>query len=210
LKSTSTVKIRRRAHSSQQPDFGTYHYSTPLASQKIREKVKMLFTKVFSNLPFACDDRLKILDIGCGLGFLSCICAEYYPKARITGFDTFKHASLKESSLSKTNDNAKTLGFSKRIKFEKGDVFSSDYSKGKYDLFVSNLVFHNLGRKRINAYKILAPWMTPKSYLLLGDLFFDYKTDFKWLTSQFGNVEKINCFNMGKQYKMLVLSDPKK
>jgi SAM-dependent methyltransferase len=202
--------MRRQARSSQLPDFGTYHHSTPLASQKIREKVKMLFTKVFSNLPFACDDSLKILDIGCGLGFLSCICAEYYSNARITGFDTFKDASLKDSSLAKTNNNAKTLGFSKRIRFEKGDVFSSDYSKGKYDLFVSNLVFHNLGRKRINAYEILARWMTPKSYLVFGDLFFDYKTDFSWLTSQFGNVEKINCFNMGKQYKMLVLSDRKK
>ena len=115
---------------------------------------------------------LKILDVGCGLGFLSCVCAEYYPKARITGFDTFKHASLKESSLAKTNNNAKTLGFSERIRFQKGDVFSSDYSKGKYDLFVSNLVFHNLARKRINAYEILAHWMMPRSYLVLGDHFF--------------------------------------
>ena len=93
---------------------------------------------------------------------------------------------------------------------ESGDILSSDYSKGKYDLFVSNLVFHNLGTKRINAYEILARWMTPKSYLVFGDLFFYYKTDFSWLTSRFGNVEKINCFNVSRQYKMLVLSDPKK
>lgn len=210
MKSIPTAKIRGRASNSQQPDFGTYHHSTPRASQKIRQKVKMLFTKVFSDLPFAYDDSLKILDVGCGLGFLSCVCAEYYPKARITGFDTFKHASLKESSLAKTNNNAKTLGFSERIRFQKGDVCSSDYSKGNYDLFVSNLVFHNLARKRINAYEILAHWMMPRSYLVLGDLFFDYKTDFRRLTSHFGNVEKINCFNIGRQYKMLVLSDPKK
>jgi cyclopropane fatty-acyl-phospholipid synthase-like methyltransferase len=166
--------------------------------------------RVFRNLPFARDDSLKILDVGCGLGFLSCVCAEYYPKARIIGFDTFKHASLKESSLTKTNNNAKILGFSERIKFQKGDVFSSDYSKGNFDLFVSNLVFHNLGRKRINAYERLADWMTPKSYLVLGELFFDYKTDFRRLTSLFGNVQKIHCLNIGRQYKMLVLSDPKK
>jgi hypothetical protein len=52
--------------------------------------------------------------------------------------------------------------------------------------------------------------MTPKSYLVLGELFFNYKTDFRQLTSLFGNVEKIPCFNIGKQYNMLVLSDPKK
>ena len=102
MKSIPTAKMRGQASNSQQPDFGTYHHSTPRASQKIRQKVKMLFTKVFSNLPFAYDDSLKILDVGCGLGFLSCVCAEYYPNARITGFDTFKHASLKESSLAKT------------------------------------------------------------------------------------------------------------
>lgn len=210
MKSIATAKMRGQASNNQQPDFGTYHHSTPRASQKRRKNVKILFTRVFRNLPFARDDSLKILDVGCGLGFLSCVCAEYYPKAWIIGFDTFKHASLKESSLAKTNNNAKILGFSKRIKFQKGDVFSSDYSKGNFDLFVSNLVLHNLGRKRINAYERLAHWMTPKSYLVLGDLFFDYKTDFRRLTSLFGNVQKIHCFNIGRQYKMLVLSDPKK
>jgi ribosomal protein L11 methylase PrmA len=210
LKSIATAKMRGQASNNRQPDFGTYHHSTPRTSQKIREKAKILFTRVFRNLPFARDDRLKILDVGCGLGFLSCVCAEYYPKARIIGFDTFKHASIKESSLSKTNNNAKILGFSERIKFQRGDVFSSDYSKGNFDLFVSNLVFHNLGRQRINAYERLAHWMTSKSYLVLGELFFDYKTDFKQFTSLFGNVQKIHCFNIGRQYKMLVLSEPKK
>jgi ribosomal protein L11 methylase PrmA len=210
LKSIATAKMRGQASNNHQPDFGTYHHSTPRASQKIREKVKVLFTRVFRNLPFAQHDSLKILDVGCGLGFLSCVCAEYYPKARIIGFDTFKHASLKESSLAKTNNNVEILGFSERIKFQKGDVFSSDYSKGNFDLFVSNLVFHNLGRRRFNAYERVGHWMTPKSYLVLGELFFDYKTDFRRLTSLFGNVQKIHCFNMGRQYKLLVLSDPKK
>ncbi|CAN5473721.1 hypothetical protein BH18THE1_BH18THE1_17390 [soil metagenome] len=202
--------MRGQASNDRQPNFGIYHHSTAGASQKIREKVKILFTRVFRTLPFARDDSLKILDVGCGLGFLSCVCAEYYPKARIIGFDTFKHASLKESSLAKTNSNAKILGFSERIKFQKGDVFSSDYCKGKFDLFVSNLVFHNLGRKRFNGYERVAHWMTPKSYMVLGDIFFDYNTDFRRLTSLFGNVQKINCFNIARQYKILVLSDPKK
>jgi len=204
MPSTATSEWKKVA------DFGTYHHSTHRGSEKIREKVNILFTEVFGDLPFARDDKLKILDVGCGLGFLSCLCAEYYPKAKITGIDTFEHASLKGPSLTKAKNNAKILEFSERIRFQKGDVFSSGYSKEKYDLFVSNLVFHNLGRRRINAYEILAHWMTPKSYLVLGDLFFDYKTDFRRLTSHFGNVEKVNRFNIGVQYKILVLSDPKK
>ena len=210
LKSIAFARTRRQASNYQQPDFGTYHHSTPRDSRKIREKVKNLFTTVFGNLPFTRDENLKILDIGCGLGFLSCVCAEYYQKARITGIDTFKHSSLKDSSLAKTNNNAKILGFSERIRFQKGDIFSLDYRKGKFHLFVSNLVFHNLGRRRFNAYDRVVQWMTPKSYLLLGELFFDYRTDFSRLTGLFGTVEKIPCSNIGRQYKMLVLSCPKK
>ena len=146
-------------------DFGTYHHSTHPGSEKIREKVKILFTQVLGDMPFARDDKLKILDIGCGLGFLSCVCAEYYPKAKVTGIDTFEHASLKGSSLTKAKNNAKILEFSERIRFQKGDVFYSDYSKGKFSLFVSNLVFHNFGRKRFVAYQRLAQWMMPKSYI---------------------------------------------
>jgi SAM-dependent methyltransferase len=210
LKIIASGKTRIQASNYQKPDFGTYHHSTPRDSRKIREKVKNLFTTVFGNLPFTRDENLKILDIGCGSGFLSCVCAEYYQKARIIGFDTFKHSSLKDSSLAKTNNNAKILGFSERIRFQRGDIFSLDHSKGKFDLFVSNLVFHNLGRRRFNAYDRLVHWMTPKSYLLLGELFFDYGTDFSRLTGLFGEIEKIPCSNIGRQYKMLVLSCPKK
>jgi SAM-dependent methyltransferase len=167
--------MRRHVRGKEIPDLGTYHHSTPQASQKLREKVKILFMEVFDNLPFSRDDNLKILDVGCGLGFLSIVCAEYYQKARITGFDTFKHASLKGSSLAKAKKNAKILGLSDRMIFQKGDIFSSDFSKDNFVLFVSNLVFHNLGRKRFKAYERLAYWMSPNSYLLLGEIFLTTK-----------------------------------
>ena len=191
-------------------DFGTYHHSTHRGSEKIREKVKILFTEVFGDMPFARDDKLKILDIGCGLGFLSCVCAEYYPKANVTGIDTFEHESLKGSSLTKAKHNAKLLEFSERIRFQKGDVFTSDYSKAKFSLFVSNLVFHNFGRKRFVAYQRLAQWMMPKSYIVLGDVFFDYKTDCRRLASLFRNVEERHSSAIGGRYKLLVMSEPKK
>jgi len=187
-------------------DFGTYHHSTYRGSEKLREKVKVLFTEAFGDLPFARGDKLKILDVGCGLGFLSCVCAEYYPKAKVTGIDTFEHASLKDSSLTEAKNNAKNLEFSERIMFQKGDTFSSDYSKGKFKLIVSNLVFHNFGRRRFDAYQRLAHWM--KSYIVLGDLFFDYKTDSRRLTSLFGSIEERPSSAIGGAYKMLVMSAP--
>jgi 16S rRNA G1207 methylase RsmC len=32
-----------------------------------------MFTDAFTSLPFGRDDELRVLDLGCGLGFLSCV-----------------------------------------------------------------------------------------------------------------------------------------
>jgi hypothetical protein len=52
--------------------------------------------------------------------------------------------------------------------------------------------------------------MTPKSYIVLGELFFDYKTDSRRLASLFGNVEERPSSAIGGAYEMLVMSEPKK
>jgi SAM-dependent methyltransferase len=206
---THYVVVKGPADKNQLPDFGRYHHSTQRGSEKIRGKIEVLFTEALDDLPFSRDDEPKILDIGCGLGFLSWICAKYYPNGMIRGIDTFQHTSLKNSSLAKAKNNMKILGFSERIRFQKGDIFRSDYSKRKFDLFVSNLVFHNFGRKRFNAYERLAQW-TRRSYIALGDLFFDYKKDLKLLTSLFGSVQVRPGSTIDRAYKILVLSEPKK
>jgi len=74
--------------------------------------------------------------------------------------------------VAKAKNNVKILRFSERIGFQKRDIFRSDYNKRKFDLFVSNLVFHNFGRKRFDAYERLQHWATPESCIVLGDLFF--------------------------------------
>jgi len=192
-----------------QLDFGTYHHSTPVASEWKRERAKVQFSEAFAGLPFSRDDPLKILDIGCGLGFLSCVSAGYYPNATVTGFDTFEHPSLIDSSLAKARNNSRILGLSRRIRFEKGDVLSSDYRGGRFDLFVSNLVYHNLGKKRNDAYRRLAAWMNPNSYAVIGDIFFDFKADSKQLSGLFEIVEEKPRSKGDGEYRILVLSRPK-
>jgi cyclopropane fatty-acyl-phospholipid synthase-like methyltransferase len=190
------------------PDFGTYHHTTSEMSEEIRNWAKTYFIKAFEDLPFSQDDKLKIVDVGCGLGFLSCICAEHYHNASVTGFDTFEDPSLKNSTLAKAMDNAKVLGFSQRIAFQKKDFFRSDYSRSKTDLFVSNLVFHNFGKKRLIAYQRLARWTGANSYVVLGDLFTDYKTVSDQLAGLFGGVEERP--DSTGNFKILVLSKPRK
>jgi len=75
----------RIGEKTKEPHFGTYHHSSTAASKKTREIVKAMFTDAFVSLPLRNDDKLQILDVGCGLGFLSCTSAEFYKNANITG-----------------------------------------------------------------------------------------------------------------------------
>jgi 2-polyprenyl-3-methyl-5-hydroxy-6-metoxy-1,4-benzoquinol methylase len=158
-----------RREKTKEPDFGTYHHSTSVASKKVRTVVKTIFTDAFASLPFGKDDELEILDVGCGLGFLSSVSAEFYRNARITGVDTFKHASLKRSSLEGAKENARTLGLLDRIDFKKGDVFGFKPTE-KFDIILSNLVFHNFGKMRFKAYSLLSSWTQAGSFVMMGDV----------------------------------------
>jgi len=176
-----------------------------VASKKIRAVVKTMFTDAFASLPFRRDDELRILDVGCGLGFLSCISAEFYKNAQITGIDTFEHASLKKSSIEKAKENARILGFSDRIDFKKGDVFRFTPAE-KFDIIVSNLVFHNFGKMRFKAYSRLLSWTRIRSLIVMGDLLFS-KTDIPKLAKAFKILKQIKSKNDGfEQYALLVMS----
>jgi SAM-dependent methyltransferase len=189
------------------PDFGTYHHSTPKRSERTRAVVARAFLEAFDTLPFSRNQEVDIMDLGCGLGFLSCVCAKFYRRARVTGIDTFEHESLKGSSLEKANENSRILGLSDRVHFERGDMLSSDYGDMEFDLFVSNLVFHNLGRKRFGAYDRLLSWMSPNSHALLGDAFREGKGDMKYLANVFRIDKEIEPKGISwAPYKILALS----
>lgn len=164
-----------------------------------------MFADAFVSLPFRKDARLKILDVGCGLGFLSCASAEFYRKARITGIDTFEHHSLRGSSLERARENAKVLGFSDRIEFERGDVYTFT-PKESFDIFVSNLVFHNFGKRRFEAYSRLSSWARRGSYVVMGDLFFSPETDLAQLSRVFRIVGKTRPGHGFGHYALLVMA----
>jgi len=196
----------KKDEKTKEPHFGTYHHSTSAASKKTREVVKTMFTDAFASLPLRRDDKLQILDLGCGLGFLSCLSAEFYRNAQITGIDTFKHASLKGSSLEKAKENTSILGFSDRIDIKNGDVFRF-IPTNKFDIIVSNLVFHNFGKMRFKAYSRLSSWVHNRSFIVIGDLFFSRNTDLAQLVKEFWIVREIMTPKKGfEQYSLLVMS----
>jgi 23S rRNA G2445 N2-methylase RlmL len=138
----------------------------------------------------------------CGLGFLSCISAVF---DRITGINTFKHASLKGSSLEGAKENARALGLSDRVDFKKSDVFTFIPAE-KFNIIVSNLVFHNFGKMRFKAYSFLSSWTQFASFVVIGDLFFSPKTDVAHLEKAFRILRQIKLKNGFRDYALLVMS----
>jgi SAM-dependent methyltransferase len=158
-----------RRTKTRQADFGTYHHSTPEESNEIRKQAEKSFSKLLRPL-FPASAPLRIVDAGCGLGFLVYVAAKCFPNAHVTGIDLFRHASLAEMSMKKAEGNMKLLGIGSRTSFLKHDLTKPLKSDSQYDLVVSNLVFHNLGRKRFHAYGFVFDALKPGGYFVIGDV----------------------------------------
>jgi cyclopropane fatty-acyl-phospholipid synthase-like methyltransferase len=160
-------------------DFGTYHHSTLKESNDIRERAEKAFSKLLRSL-YPSRAPLRILDAGCGLGFLTYVAARCFPKARIMGVDLFRQGSISEISMDKAADNMRSLGIDSRTSFLKHDLTKSMESDAQYDLAVSNLVFHNMGKKRFKAYGTVFDALKPRGYFVIGDLFPYGKADMNY------------------------------
>jgi hypothetical protein len=96
--------------------------------------------------------------------------------------------------------------FSDRIDFKRGDVFRFRPTE-KFDIIISNLVFHNFGKMRFKAYSCLSSWTQASSFVVMGDLFFSRKTDIAELAKAFRIIREISSPKSGfEHYALLVMS----
>jgi cyclopropane fatty-acyl-phospholipid synthase-like methyltransferase len=186
-------------------DFGTYHHTTPEDSKAIREYAEKAFSKLLRPL-YPSDAALRILDAGCGLGFLMSVAAKRFPKATVTGVDLFKRGSMSELSLDKAANNLKSLGMGSRTSFLKHDLTKPLESDLKYDLVVSNLVFHNVGKKRFKAYGNIFDALKDRGYFVIGDLFPHDKAEMDYFRERATLIDEAEEMNIGApNYKVRVL-----
>ncbi|MEM0158778.1 MAG: class I SAM-dependent methyltransferase [Thermoplasmataceae archaeon] len=165
------------------PYYGTYHHTTYEQSEMIRSILKDCFIKEFQKISH--DHVREILDAGCGLGYLSELSAVYFPGSKVTGVDLFGSRSLPEGEMSLAIDNMKALKLEERVKFVKSDLSKLSLLDETYDLAVSNLVYHNLGRSRFEGYRELARVIRTGGYFIIGDLFHTRNRDIEFLESYF-------------------------
>jgi len=186
-------------------DFGTYHHSTPEESKQIREDAAKAFSKLLRPL-YPSTATLKILDAGCGLGFLTYAAAKRFPKATITGVDLFRHGSVSDLSIDKAVQNMKSLGIDSRTSFLKHDLTKPIKSDVQFDLALSNLVFHNMGKKRFKAYGTVFDVLKPGGCFVIGDLFPRGKADMDYFRKRSTLVEELDQGGSGRwRYQIKVL-----
>jgi SAM-dependent methyltransferase len=186
-------------------DFGTYHHSTPKESNDIRERAEKAFAKLLRPL-YPSGAPLRILDAGCGLGFLMYVAAKCFPKARITGVDLFRHGSISEISIDKAANNMRSLGIDSRTSFQKHDLTKPMKSDAQFDLAISNLVFHNMGKKRFKAYETVFDVLKPKGFFVIGDLFPQGKADIDYFRQRSTLINELDESGLGPwAYQIKVL-----
>ncbi len=186
-------------------DFGTYHHSTLKESEELRETIREAFASVLHAL-YTEDSILRVLDAGCGLGFLSFVVAETFQKASIVGIDTFNHESLSGNSIVKAEENMKALGVGSRVQFVEQNLIDPISTDDTYDLVVSNLVFHNLGRRRFRAYQNVFAVLKKGGYFVIGDFFPNELYDSKYFAPLASAMKEIAEGGSGRwKYKIKVL-----
>ena len=186
-------------------DFGTYHHSTPEESNEIRERAEKAFSKLLRSL-YPSGTPLRILDAGCGLGFLTYVAAKCFPKAHITGVDVFRHGSISGISMDKAANNLRSLGIDSRTSFLKHDLTKPMESHVHYDLAVSNLVFHNMGGKRFKAYGTVFDALKPRGFFVIGDLFPHGKADMDYFREHSTLINELVESSSGpRAYKIRIL-----
>jgi tRNA (cmo5U34)-methyltransferase len=87
-------------------------------------------------LPFDRGQTLRVLDLGCGTGVLSCLVLAAFPLAEVVAFD------VSANMLTRCRER---LGrFAPRAAFRLGDFGDADLGAGEFDLVVSGLAIHHL------------------------------------------------------------------
>jgi SAM-dependent methyltransferase len=184
-------------------DFGTYHHSTPEESNNVRVRAEKAFSKLLRSL-YPSGASLRILDAGCGLGFLTYVAAKCFPKARVAGVDLFRQGSISEISMDKAANNLRSLGIDSRTSLLKHDLTKPLESGAQHDLALSNLVFHNMGRKRFKAYGTVFDALKSGGFFVIGDLF--GKADMDYFRDRLTLINELDESGSGPwTYKIKVL-----
>ncbi len=151
-------------------DYGTYHHSSREESEDLRVYARELIFRGLKRIGLNRESRLKILDAGSGSGFLAILLAEHFPNSHITAVDLFDKSSLAGNSIQMLKRNLNLAGVENRVSIIEANLVDFEI-QDEFDLAVSNLVLHNMGRRRFAAYRNIGKALKCDSFFLNADGF---------------------------------------
>jgi len=108
--------------------------------------------------------------------------------------------------MDKAVQNMKSLGIDSRTSFLKHDLTKPIKSNVQFDLALSNLVFHNMGKKRFKAYGTVFDALKHGGYFVIGDLFPHGKVDMDYFRERSTLTNQLDQGGSGRwNYQIKVL-----
>lgn len=133
-------------------------------------------------------------------------CCKVFSESSHYGVDLFRHGSISDISMEKAVNNMRSLGIDTRTSFLKHDLTKPMRLDEQYDLAVSNLVFHNMGKKRFKAYRTVFDALKPRGLFVIGDLFPHGKADMDYFRERSTLMNELEESGSGPwAYKIKVL-----
>lgn len=113
----------------------------------------------------------KLLDVGCGRGFILIEAAKRLPQGRATGLDNWSQFDLYVNNPGKTWENALVEGVSTRVKVDTGDMRKLPYPRNSFDRVTAHLALHRLKSRsdRVKTLQEIFRVLKPKGLLALQD-----------------------------------------
>jgi len=146
--------------------FGAARHIFTAGGGNLQERVQQL---VIERIQW--DGAGKLLDVGCGSGALAIMAARRFPRAQVTGVDSWGKSW--DYSLKVYERNARLCGLSDRISFRKASATALPFEDASFNVVISNLVFHEVREaadKREPVREALRV-LKPGSVFVLQDLF---------------------------------------
>jgi len=116
----------------------------------------------------------KLVDVGCGPGYLIAVIAKSLPHLDIIGVD------IAEEMLQAATDNLSSSGLRERVKFQRGDVRELPFEDNAVDFVVSSLSLHHWSEPE-PALQEIRRVLKPGGQFLIFDLRRDSRRFFYWL-----------------------------
>jgi len=109
-----------------------------------RPETEELVELLKSQIP---NPKSQILDVGTGSGVIALCLAKQFPEAGVFAVD------ISDDALALARENAKRLGLSERVRFQKGDLLEN--LSERFDLIVANLPYISMQDRQSLAREVL-------------------------------------------------------